>query len=33
MKKLKHKVLQDWINAVKTNTVKGKVTQIFYNKK
>jgi hypothetical protein len=33
MKKLKHKVLQEWINAVKTNTVKGKGYVVLYPQK
>lgn len=30
MKQLKHETLQNWIAAVKNNTVKGNVTHLFY---
>lgn len=30
MEKLKHRVLQTWIQAIKDNTIRSKVTRIFY---
>jgi hypothetical protein len=33
MKQLKHTVLIMWISAIKNNTVRGNVTQIFYPQK
>ncbi len=33
MKQLKHQTLMTWIAAIKNNSVRGNVTQIFYPKK
>lgn len=33
MKKLKQQTLLNWIAAIKNNTVRGSVTQIFYPRK